>query len=266
MASTLRMIGIVVGCVVGLAGPASAQTGDRLTDKDVKTLIESVDQARDRFEDQLEGKVKNAVVRTASGEVQVRPALEDFQKEVENLKARFTGEYAASSEVAIVLRRGNAIDRLMKSQPTGTKGSSEWDRLARELGTLAAVYRTTFPLPEGAAVRRINDKEASAMAAEVGVRADEIERAVKADKTLDKPAKKALLEEVEKIAKQAKTLTDRLNDQKPATADARALREAVAALSVSGRQLPPSVLTPIGSMRAPLSTLEQAFGLVPPTQ
>jgi hypothetical protein len=264
MANALRVTGIVLGTVVGVLSLASAQSGDRMTDGDVKALIESVDQARDRFEDQLDGKVKNAVVRTTSGEVQVRPALEDFQKEVENLKSRFTDEYAASGEVAVVLRRGNAIDRLMKAQPSGTKGSNEWDRLSGELTKLAAAYRTTFPLAEGASVRRINDREASAMAAQVIERADEIERAVKADKTMAKPDKKALLADVEKVAKQAKALENRLKDKKPATADARALREAAAALSSGGRNLPPSVLTPIGSLRAPLSTLDQAFGLTPP--
>ena len=41
-----------VSCFLALAGSASAQTGDRLTDKEVKALLDAVDKGRDRFEDQ----------------------------------------------------------------------------------------------------------------------------------------------------------------------------------------------------------------------
>ena len=71
----------------------------------------------------------------------------------------------------------------------------------------------------------------------------------------------ALNAEVDAVIKQAKTLQSRLKDGKPATADGRMLKEKVAALTVSGRELPPAVLSAIGGLRAPLETLDQAFGI-----
>jgi len=86
---------------------------------------------------------------------------------------------------------------------------------------------------------------------------------VDADKTLAKPDKQALKAAVEGVAKQAKMLQSRLKDGKPSTADAKALREKVAALTADGRQLPPGVLSAIGGLRAPLTKLDQAFGVAP---
>jgi hypothetical protein len=123
------------------------------------------------------------------------------------------------------------------------------------------VYEAGFPLAEGAAVRRINDAEAAAAAGEAAKQADVIRHAAGADKTMAKVDRETLLTQVSALAKQAKTLRSRLKDGKPATADARALREAAAALTAPGRQLPPTVLAAIGELRAPLVKLDQAFGV-----
>ena len=48
------------------AGPAAA--ADRMNDKDVKQLFERIDDERDRFEDQLDGKLKGSIVHAVSGE------------------------------------------------------------------------------------------------------------------------------------------------------------------------------------------------------
>jgi hypothetical protein len=252
---------VIAGALLVAAPRAAAQEGERLTDRDVKQLIENVDHARDRFEDQLDGQVKNEVLRNATGEIRVKSALDDLQQDMSKLKSRFTSGYAASAEVEAVLRRGGVFDGIMKEQPAGIKGADEWDRLAAGLRRLGAVYHAGFPLAEGAPVRRINDAEAAGAAAAVASQADRIKHAVGDDKTLAKADKQALLAEVSTFGKQAKALQSRLKDGKPATAQARALREGAAALAAAGRPLPPPVLAAIGELRAPLATLDQAFGV-----
>jgi hypothetical protein len=252
---------VVVGAGLFLTVPVARAGSDRLTDKEVKNVIEQVYEARDKFEGRLDGKVKNAVVRNSTGEVRVETALEDFQKEVERLKERYTDEYSASAEVQALLVRANAIDRLMKSQPSDIKGANDWDQLAKQLRALAGAYRTTFPLPDGAPVRRINDAEAAASASTLISQAEQLKRVVNSDSTLAKADKESLKSDVDAVIKQAKALQSRLKDSKPATADARALLEKIGALTRDGRKLPPTVLTGIGGLRAPLATINQAFGL-----
>src|SRR5262245_58850775 len=129
----MKWLVCLAGALLVSASGAPAQTADRLTDEDVKRLIETVNQARDRFEDQLDGKVKNGTLRSATGEMQVTRSLDDLQDAVERLKSRFTSDYSASTEVEALLRRGNAFDGVMKAQPAGLKGANEWERLAGAL-------------------------------------------------------------------------------------------------------------------------------------
>jgi hypothetical protein len=250
-----------------LCGPSGlAQAPERLTDKDVKALIDSVDQARDRFEDQLDGKVKNSVIRGASTEVNVSRFLDDFQEIVGRLKDRFKPDYAASAEAAAVLRQGTAIGQFMKQQPSDLKGASEWDRLASHLGRLAAAYGARFPLEGDAAVRRVSDGEAVAAAKQVQEQADELKDTVNRASALPAPTKTALKNAADGIKNRAKGLQSRLKDSKPATAEARQLFEAVQKFdeSVSGSPVAESVMPLMGSMRASLSTLRQAFGIIGP--
>jgi len=253
-------IGLSVVAMLAVSVTTEAQSVDRLSDKDVKQIIESVNAARDRFEDQLDGKVKNAVLRGTAGEINVKNTLEDFQKDLDKLKERYTGSYAASTEVQAVLRRANALGVVMKAQPTGTKGASEFDRLSMELRRLAAAYNADFPLPEGATVRRIGDGEAATAAGAVASQAEQLKRVVNDDKTMPKPDRETLKAEVEQVIKQAKLVQSRLNGSKPASGDARALGEKVAALTEGRHQLSPAILTAVGGLRAPLDKLAQAFG------
>jgi len=260
MKLTLSMVG--VGTLLLLTVPVARAGGtDRLTDKEVKSLIEQVYEARDKFEGRLDGNVKTAVIRSSTGEIDVHALLEDFQRDVEKLKDRYTENYAASAEVQAVLVRANGIDMMMKSQASDIKGANDWDQLKKQLRALAVAYRTAFPLPEGAPVRRINDDEAAASAAAIIRQAELINKAANSDKTLAKPDKEALKIEVGAVIKQARALQSRLKESKPATADARALVEKIDALTKDGRQLTPPVLTAIGGLRAPLVKINQAFGL-----
>ena len=261
-----RLSGIIVGALLLGASPVAGQLVERLSDKEVKALIDEVDNGRDKFEGNLDGSFKGSTLRGPGGETKVSGALQDYQDSTKKLKDRFTPDYSASAEVAAVLKQSMQIDAFMRGPMSPTKGRNEWDRQAANLKRLAQAYSTTFPLPEGATVRRINDQEAADAAGAVAEQADQVRRTADQDKTLAKADKQALKADLDAVVKQARTLQSRLKDGKPATADGRALKEKIAALTANGRQLPPAVLTGIGSLRAPLAKLDQAFGIVaPPT-
>jgi hypothetical protein len=258
-----RPIAALLWCLPMLAGGASAQTGERLTDKDVKTLIEAVDNGRDRFEDQLDGKLKDTILRGPNGEVNVARFLDDLQENTGRLKDRFTNEYAASAEVATVLRQSTPIHAFMKGKP-GIKGGSEWDHLAANLSRLAAVYGTKFPLEGDAPVRRISDGEAAKAAMAIEEQADQFKNALNREQALAKLAKDGLKGQADLVKNAAKALKSRLNDSKPATSEARQLFDAIRRLRESAKGLTPASLSVMGQMQAPLATLSQAFGVPVP--
>ena len=115
---------------------APAAAAERPRDKDIKQLLERLDQERDRFEDQLDGDIKHGTMRTPEGEVKVERYLDDFQDNVGKLKDRFSSDEAANAEVTTVLREGSNISGRMAALPPDLKGGSEWNRLVGSLREL----------------------------------------------------------------------------------------------------------------------------------
>ena len=106
-------------CMPALAQPRP----ERLPDKDVKALIDQVDEGRDKFEGNLDGKFKGSTLRGPNGEVKVAGALQDYQDNTKKLKDRFTSTYSASAEVATVLKQSTAIDTFMQGAAERDEGS-----------------------------------------------------------------------------------------------------------------------------------------------
>jgi hypothetical protein len=257
-----------LGAALMIGSSVAAQTPDRLTDKDVKAIIEAVDHGRDRFNDQLDGKVKDSILREPTREVNVAKFLDDFKDNVDRLKDRFESKYSAGAEAAAVLRQATAIDRFMKRQSGDLKGASDWQHLAASLDRLAMAYGTRFPLEtdssaQPTAVRRINDGEAAAAAAAIEDQADAFNDAVNKEPALAEPAKTQLKDAAALVKEKADTLKSRLEHSEPATAEARMLFDAVRRMeaSASGLALSPAGRNMIGSLRTPLATVYQAFGV-----
>ena len=254
-------------CLLSVLPAVHASGADRLTDKDVKKLMEQIHQNRDRFEDQLDGKVKRSILRGPRGEVNVEQFLDDLQDNVNHLKERFTESYAASAEATTVLRQGSDIQRYMSQQPPNFQGASEWNRLASSLGALAAAYGTTFPMAEGASARRINDRELSLAAKEIAKAADEYKKELRSslekDKSIGKATREAALGEVESLKRDAKALASRLESGDPASGEAKQLLQRLATVRTASasRQLSPAAQSAWTSIRGAVEKVAQGFGM-----
>jgi hypothetical protein len=244
---------------------APAVEAERLSDKDVKSLIERIDHERDRFEDQLDGKLKRSILRGAGGEVNVERYLDDLQENVNKLKERFTSAYSASAEVTTVLRQGSDIQRFMSSQPPDLDGASEWNRLAASLASLASAYGAAMPLGEGRQARRLNDREVRLAADAVAETADRFKKnldaSLKNDKTVDKPGRDAAVREADALKQEAKKLSSALGDGRPASGEAKALLDRVAKIraSSSGRTLSPAAQKAWSAVESEIDKIAQGF-------
>lgn len=250
----------------GLATPVvAAAQAERPTDREVKALIESVEKKAERFEGALDNQLKKAVMRSATGEVDVERYLDDFEKSIDSLKDRFGSDYSASTEALAVLRRGTDIHNYMKRHP-GMKGTSEGDDMAAELNKLAGAYGTPFPLSDSvASVRRMNDGEVATAADVVASSADGFKKALESDlKRLpeaDRAAARATAKDAEQLAKTAKELKSRVSDGKPASAEVRSLMDNAARIDgyLSGKTLPAA--TQWKGVVSNLQKVAQGFGV-----
>ena len=263
------MTTIAVAVLLSLLTSPQAPPAPRLTDSQVKDLLTRVDDDRDRFEDQLDGKMKHSVLRGPNGEVDVEKFLDDLQENVDKMKGRFENDYSAGSEVATVLRQGSAVQRFMAGQAPNMKGASEWNRLAGSLGELAIAYGTTFPTPDDAAVRRIGDHEIADAASTMADAADQFRKrlddALKLETHIPQASREAAVAEANGLKKDADALADRLKDHKPASGEAAALLQRAARIEKTAAtlSLPSSAVSAWKAVLPPLSTIAHGFNLQP---
>ena len=244
--------------------PVLAQAGrERLADKDVKTLIDQVDEGRDKFEGNLDGQFKGSTLRGPSGETKVAGALQDYQDSTQKLKDRFTSDYSASAEVATVLKQSTSIDTFMEGSASAMKGRSEWDQQATNLKNLAQAYGTTFPLPDGATVRRMNDKETAGFATAIATATDRFKSDLDKASALAKPDRDAAKKDADVLIKHANAVKSRTSDGKLATAELRQLVEQAAKLQTFVGAHPIPTMTNWQAVQTSLGKLQQAFGLSP---
>jgi len=256
------ILALALAAPLSSAQTPSGQPGERLSDKDVKAILEEVDHARDRFEDQLDDSIKSAKVRTADREVDVERYLNDLQDRLEQFRDRFNNNYAASTEAEAVLSQATAIDAAMKTRGQ-FKGASEWDRLAMQLRRLASAYGTDFPLPPSAAVRRINDGEVATTAEQVAEGAAQLKKQIGQEASLDQATKNTGQQHAEAVSRSAKSVRSRASSSKPGTGEMRELVRATDALGEFFGKVPPNpqMTQKWADMQAPLDILRSAYKL-----
>ena len=242
--------------------PAFAQSAaDRLSDRDVKKLIDQVDEGRDKFEGNLEHEVKNSTVRGPNGETKVSNLLQDYQDNTKKLQDRFNDTDAAAAEVTTVLKQALAIDGFMQRASSVMKGRREWDIEVASLKHLAQAYGVTFPLREGAVARRMNDKETASAAEAIEKAADRFKDDLDQTSTIAKPDREAAKKDVELLMRLAETVKDRVGDGNPAMNEARQLLEQAARVQtfVNAHQIP--AMANWQTVQASLQQVRRAFGL-----
>jgi len=242
---------------------------ERLTDRDVKALVERIDQVRDRFEDSLDGELKRSTVKNANGEVNVEQFLDDFQNNIDLLKERITDDNAASREVEIVLTQASAIDGFLQRHPSETKGRSEWNQLVGDFRTLAGAYGTAFPIAPSAKANRINDREVSTMAEAIKDAAehlqDSLDDELKKVPTVPASAREGIVGEVKQLARDADALRGRVNDSQPSTAEAERMLQRAGKISGFLRANPaPMSNTAFAGILPRLQTVATAYQMILP--
>jgi hypothetical protein len=133
----------MLSCALLVPAGLSAQSNERLADKDVIGIIEAVDQARDRFEDQLDGKIKDSTIRTPNGEVRVEAALQDLEqmaKYSKTVKSRAADAKPATAEARQVVALTEKIGTFLQGKPTQPATLTAWGETRKSLLVLEQAY------------------------------------------------------------------------------------------------------------------------------
>jgi hypothetical protein len=206
---------------VALVLPIGAAGAERMTDEQVKKLIEDIDAGYRTWRQDLEkNNLDDAVITSAERTIKVKDFLKDFDQALDVLKGRFKPEYAASQEVLSLLRRGSDVE--LRNRRQGQTRSSAWPALGAKLEALAHAYELAWPL-ESMTVQpaRLNDGELAGkvelMEKAAKQMQSETEKAAKANKSIDKTTRGSLQSSIRQIEQTAKDVRSRIKDDRPAS-------------------------------------------------
>jgi hypothetical protein len=208
---------------VALAFPLAAAGAERMTDEQVKKLIEDIDSGYETWKEDLEkSNLDDAVITSAERTVKVKDFLKDFEKAIDLLKDRFKPEYAASPEVQALLRRGSDVE--LRNRRQSLAPSSAWTALGSKLDALAHAYEVAWPVESmNVLPARLNDGELAGKVEQMETAAkqlqSETEKAAKANKSINKATRESLKGEVQQLGQSAKEVRSRIKDDRPAAVE-----------------------------------------------
>jgi len=227
--------------------PLLARAAARLSDQEVKALLESIENKRSAFEASLDDTLKNSTIKTQRGEVKTNEFFDDLQDQVKRTRERFDSDYSASSEVISLLQFASRLDTWASSQPPGFRGSQQWTPLAADFRRLAAAYNTTLLgiVQQGGSdqARRVNDAELATTAATVDKNMDAFQKAyasaLTANTSLTPENRQSAIQNVDAMKTSAKALSSALEKKQKGESEADALMKANAAMIATTLKLPP---------------------------
>src|ERR1700754_4508332 len=106
---------LAVMLLAGLASIAQAQRPYRLSEDDLKRLIERIEQSTDQFRNSLDASLDRSRLDGSRREDRINDFVKDFEAATDRLKERFDDNQSASATVQEVLDRAAQIDRFMVS-------------------------------------------------------------------------------------------------------------------------------------------------------
>lgn len=211
----------LAGLFLMAAVPASA--AERLTDKQLEQVVKNIDEGFDRWKDDLQRRnLDDAVIRSASGTIKVEEFLRDFERDINTLKDRFKGSYAAGPETTALLRRASDVER--RNRANGTDGGATWKTLAGQFEAMAGAYGVSWPMDATATAQRLNDKELAARVNQAGAAADRLrgpmKKAAGRNPNVPKPAVAAAESDLKALKDAARRLENGLKNGRATAADA----------------------------------------------
>ena len=246
---------------------------ERLTDQDVKALLESIENKRAAFEAALDDKLKNSTLKTERGEVNTNEFFDDLQDQVQRARERFSSSYSASSEVLSLLQFATRLDAWASTQPAGFRGSREWGVLATDFRRLAVAYNSALLRPGqqalGAQARRLNDAELVTVVASVEKNMDAFrnayDSALTANTNLTPASRQTAIRNVDAMKNSARALHAALEKKQKGVAEADALLKGSAVMIDATSKLPPNSAAAAAwaPVREELSKVALAYEVTP---
>jgi cytochrome c556 len=211
--------------LAGFMGSAHAQRLDRLSERDMKNLLERIETSADRFRGSLENGLDRSRLDDSRTEDNINQYIKDFEQATDRLKSGFDDDRSASGLVEEVLRRAANIDNFMTRYQVSGRAEEDWRQLRGHLDTLANAYNVTWTWAGiSDTPRRVNDKSVKKVLDRLESDSERFRKSL--DDSLDRSrlddtrAEDEINEYVKEFEKAADRLEDRFNSKQTASSEA----------------------------------------------
>lgn len=124
----------------------------RVSDRQVKTLINRIETRTDTFRNQLNRSLDRSSLNGTSSEDAVNSYVAGFESATDRLRSRFDARQSAATDVEEVLNRANFINAFMFQNRLDSSVQTQWVLVRNDLNLLASYYNirwdwtTTIPM------------------------------------------------------------------------------------------------------------------------
>jgi len=219
--------GLAVGLAVASAGLATAsqQRPYRLSDQQLKDLVNRIDSHRDAFHASVDRALDRSPIKGGPEEEQVNRSVKDFEQATDALRDRVNGRQSGTADAEHVLRRASAIDTLMMRNQLDAPAQRDWQAVRLDMNDLARAYgiAPSWSAASQYMPQRVDDKQIERLLKQIGQKADRFDtslgRAFDRSRIEDSRGKDEIRRSVADFKQAADRLRDRVNGRQSNTLD-----------------------------------------------
>jgi len=141
--SIAAVVTLVAFTLASIVPVAKAQ--QRLSDKDVETLLNNLKSDTKKFRSSFNSGVGKSTIRKTSQEKDAKNLVQEFEKQTEATLNKFKQDQRAETELSALLNTGGQIDKLLNATPMGDQANADWSKVRTELDGVAKQFNLEFP-------------------------------------------------------------------------------------------------------------------------
>jgi len=217
MTGTRHVVVLAVGLAVASAGMAMASQQQlyRVTDQELKDLVNRIDTHRETFHASFERAIDRNPIKGSPSRDQIDRSVRDFEQATDLLRDRANDRQSDTADAENVLRRASFIDNLMMRNQLDAAAQRDWQALRLDMNDLARAYGITWSWSGGSqnAPSRVDDRQVKQLLKQIGEKADGF------DKSLDRAFDRSRIDdrrerdEIHQSVRDFKRATDGLRDR-----------------------------------------------------
>lgn len=233
MRGTNRILIMSLLLLVGMGSASVALAQYRVSNSEIRNLIQRVETQTDSFSRNLENALDRSAINGTAREDEINRLVRDFEYATDQLRTRVESRQAISNEARTVLDRAALINRFLLTNRLDARVDQDWQLVRADLDRLATAFnlgwRWDNTLPGSTTGGLYVDAQTRQLAQRIAVEANQFRRSfdlsVNRSRVNNSSDQYQLSGRVGEFQLSATRLRDRLNRRQATTAEVQQLLE-----------------------------------------